>query len=248
MDIQVFQSEALAAQAAATLFAAQIISKPDSVLGLATGGTPLPCYGKLIEWHRMGGLDFAHAHSFNLDEYCGIAPDHPQSYHFYMEKHFFSQVNLPKANRHVPKGDLPREQSDAWQAECRAYDRAIAEAGGIDLQLLGIGGNGHIGFNEPAEAFTGDTHIVALASGTIEDNSRYFDSVEQVPTHAITLGIRSIFAARHIVLLATGEGKAQILQRLVQSEVDPHLPASILQIHPRVTVLADRAAARLLEG
>lgn len=246
MQLQVFQTANQVGEAAAVLFAAQLLQKPDSVLGLATGSTPLPTYRQLTAYHQQGLLDFSRAQSFNLDEYCGIAPGHPQSYHAFMQEHLFAGINLPEDRRHIPSGAFPMEDTAAWQAECARYDRAIEAAGGVDLQLLGIGGNGHIGFNEPGDAFIGGTHVVQLDARTIEDNSRFFESRDQVPTHAITMGIRTILSAKHILLIATGAGKADILRDLLGSEITPRLPASILKTHPCVSLFADQEAASKL--
>lgn len=240
MEFHVYDSAQAACEAAAHLLAAQILRKGDSVLGLATGSTPIPAYEKLVEWHESGVLDFSRVRTFNLDEYVGIDEAHPQSYHSFMQENLFSKVNLKAENTRLPSGDTA--------ADGEAYDAAIAAAGGIDVQLLGIGGNGHIGFNEPAEEFTFGTHIVTLAKSTIDANARFFESSDEVPRRAISMGIGSIMQARCVVLVATGGGKAKALYDTLRGPVTPQVPASVLQLHPCCVILADREAARLLEG
>lgn len=227
--------------AAARLLAAQLLLKPSSVLGLATGSTPEGMYAELARMHEQEGLDFSRAQSFNLDEYLGLSADHPQSYHFYMENHLFSKVNLPKAQRHLPKADAKDPE-----ISCLEYERKIAEAGGIDLQILGIGVNGHIGFNEPDGKFTAATHIVDLEESTIEANARFFADKSEVPRQALTMGIGSIFRAKRILLLACGASKAKAVYEALRGEIRPQLPASILQLHPQLICIVDREAGRLL--
>ncbi len=238
MRVHVYDGEQQACRAAAFLFAAQLTRKPNSVLGLATGSTPIPCYADLVAFHKQGLLDFSEVVTFNLDEYCGIALDHPCSYHRFMQENLFSHVNIKKENIHIP--------ADTGANAGKEYDASIAAAGGIDLQLLGIGGNGHIGFNEPADAFSCGTHIVALTESTIQANSRFFDSVDDVPRHAISMGTSNIMASASIVLIATGKSKAQAVYDTVRGPIDPHVPASILQLHPSATILLDKEAASLL--
>lgn len=224
-------------RAAANIISAQVILKPKSILGLATGSTPLGIYQQLIEWYRKGDVDFSEVCSFNLDEYCGLGPNDPQSYHYYMNTNFFSQINIRKENIHVPDG-----RAADLAAECANYDRMIEEAGGIDLQLLGIGNVGHIGFNEPDTGFDKPTHKVALKEVTIRANARFFDRPEDVPRYAVTMGIKSIMHAKKILLVANGAGKAEILEKALFGPVMPLVPASILQLHPDVTVVADEEA------
>jgi len=217
---------------AADLFERQLIRKPDSVLGLATGASPLGFYEKLTERHAQGRFSFANARTFNLDEYIGLELSHPTSFHSYMEEHFFKKVDLPTSQRHLPDGT-----ADNMTEECLRYERLIGESGGIDLQLLGIGVNGHIGFNEPGPSFHSRTHIVDLAESTRTVNAKYFPSEEDVPKKAITMGIQSILEAKQIVLLAFGEQKMEAVERLKRGIVSEDFPASCLWGHPHVTVI-----------
>ena len=228
-------------EAAATVIAAQIITKPDSVLGLATGGTPLGVYSALARMHWEGMLDFSQVKTFNLDEYIGIGRDHDQSYYFYMNKNLFSKINIKKENINIMEGI-----TEDVDAVCAEYEMAIKASGGIDLQLLGIGGNGHIGFNEPGDFFPQETHLVELAESTIDANSRFFPNKDDVPKTSITMGIGSIMRARKILVVASGAGKAEILARMVYGKVSPQLPASILQFHSDVTVITDTDAGSML--
>jgi glucosamine-6-phosphate deaminase len=224
----------------AKIVQAQIAVKPDSVLGLATGSTPLGTYRKLVEMAK-DGLDFSQVTTFNLDEYVGLAGDHPQSYRYYMEQNLFSGVNIPREKTFIPNGTAAD-----LAAECAAYEEKIKGAGGIDLQLLGIGSNAHIGFNEPGSEFGSTTRLVDLAESTIEDNSRFFASREEVPTQAISMGIKSIMQAKQIVLMANGENKADAIWATVLGPVTSDVPASVLQLHPFVTLVLDEAAASKL--
>ena len=241
MQIHIFQSAQQIAQAAAAIIAAQLLRKPDSVLGLATGSSPVPTYEALIAMHKAGVLDFSQAISFNLDEYVGIDPNHICSYHRFMQDHLFSQVNIAPGNVHIPDGN-----ADDLQAAARAYDAAILAAGGIDLQLLGIGRNGHIGFNEPGEQYIYGCHEVQLSQSTIEANKRFFDSADDVPRAAVSLGIGAIMQARQVLLIATGADKAEAIRRSLEGDVSPQCQASILRTHPNVIFLLDEAAASLL--
>ncbi|WP_416201258.1 MAG: Glucosamine-6-phosphate deaminase [Thermocaproicibacter melissae] len=227
---------------AANIISAQVILYPDSVLGLATGSTPLGVYRQLVDWFRKGDIDFSKVHSVNLDEYVGLAPEHPQSYHYYMNENFFRHINIKPENTNVPNG-----LAEDIDAECARYDKLIADLGGIDLQLLGIGHTGHIGFNEPDQDFDKMTHKVKLNQKTIEANARFFNSVDEVPKYAITMGIKAIMQAKKILLVANGEGKAEILDRALFGPVAPAVPASILQLHPDVTVVADEAALSVIQ-
>lgn len=228
---------------AANLISAQVLLKPNCVLGLATGSTPLGIYKQLIEWYIRGDINFSQTRSVNLDEYCGLAPDHDQSYHYYMRENFFRHINIVQGNTYVPDG-----LAGDMEAEGLRYDSMIADMGGIDLQLLGIGNTGHIGFNEPADEFPIATHQVELAQETIDANSRFFKSAGEVPRHAITMGMKSIMTAGKILLIANGKGKSDILYRACFGPVTPQVPASILQLHPYVTVVADEeAAAEILQ-
>ena len=222
---------------AANIISAQIIMKPDCVLGLATGSTPIGTYDQLIDWYKKGDLDFSQVSSVNLDEYRGLSHTDPQSYYYFMHEHLFNHVNIREEATFVPDGTNP----DA-EAACAAHEEIIKKLGGIDLQLLGLGNNGHIGFNEPSEAFEKETHCVDLTESTIQANSRFFDSIDQVPTQAYTMGIKSIMMAKKILIVANGEGKADIVARAFWGPVTPDVPASILQMHPNVTVVCDEAA------
>ena len=239
MLIHVFDSPEKASLAAAHLFAAQILKKPDTVMGLATGSTPLDTYKHLIKWHKDGWLDFSRCVSFNLDEYVGLAADHPQSYHRFMQDNLFDHINM-KAT-HLPDGSAPN-----MKRETARYDKAITQAGGIDIQFLGIGNNGHIGFNEPSRVFSYATQIVGLTKSTIEANTRFFDNAQDVPSHAISLGTGGIMNARTIVMVAFGKGKAKAIKAMVKGDVDPQVQATILKLHEEAIVLLDEEAASLL--
>ena len=226
---------------AANIIAAQVTMKPDCVLGLATGSSPIGTYKELIARYNNGDLDFSKATSVNLDEYKGLPGDNDQSYRYFMNHNFFDHVNLPKERTFVPDGTEP----DADKA-CDAYNQIIADVGGIDLQLLGLGHNGHIGFNEPADCFPPVTHCVDSTASTIDANKRFFDSEDDVPKQAYTMGIGNIMLARKIVVVVSGADKADILKKVVEGPITPEVPASILQLHPDVTIVADEAAAAKL--
>lgn len=216
---------------AANIIAAQITLKPDSVLGLATGSTPIGTYKLLVESYQQGNLDFSKVKSVNLDEYCGLDGSHDQSYRYFMNTNLFNHVNIDMANTNVPNGIA----TDLEQ-ECKRYDRLIEELGGVDLQLLGIGHNGHIGFNEPNEFFDKTTHVVDLKQSTIDANSRFFEKIEDVPRRAITMGIKSIMSARKILLVA-GADKKDIIERALFGPITPQVPASVLQFHNDLIVV-----------
>ncbi|HIS56978.1 MAG TPA: glucosamine-6-phosphate deaminase [Candidatus Fimimorpha excrementavium] len=222
---------------AASVIAAQMTLKTDSVLGLATGSTPVGTYKQLIQWYQEGILDFSDITSVNLDEYRGLSPESDQSYRYFMNHNLFDHVNIKKECTYVPDG----LEADSETA-CKKYDEIIEQVGGIDLQILGLGHNGHIGFNEPGEFFEKTTHCVDLAESTIEANKRFFEKEEDVPRQAYTMGIQTIMKAKMILLLVSGEGKAQILRDVICGPVTPKVPASILQMHPNVIVIADEAA------
>lgn len=222
---------------AANIISAQIIMKPDCVLGLATGSTPVGTYRQLIEWYEKGDLDFSRVSTVNLDEYRGLAHTDPQSYYYFMQENLFDHVNIDKTATHVPDGTNP----DAADA-CVKHEQIIKSLGGIDLQLLGLGNNGHIGFNEPGAAFEKETHLVDLAESTIRANARFFTSIDEVPKQAYTMGIRTIMQAKKILVVVSGESKADIVSRAFFGPVTPEVPASILQMHPDVTVVCDEAA------
>lgn len=216
----------------ANLIAAQIIGKPDCVLGLATGSSPVGTYDMLTQYYNNGDLDFSAVTSVNLDEYAGLDGSHDQSYRYFMNKNLFNRVNIKKENTYVPSGC-----ADDLVKEGKAYDSLIKNLGGIDLQLLGIGLDGHIGFNEPDEFFTAETHPVNLDPSTIKANARFFESEADVPTKAITMGMMSIIQAKKIVLIANGQAKKEILEKAFYGPITPLVPASILQLHPDVTVI-----------
>ncbi len=222
---------------AANIISAQIIMKPNCVLGLATGSSPLQTYAQLIDWYKKGDLDFSGVSSVNLDEYRGLAPEDEQSYHYFMKTNFFDHINIHPENTYVPDGMEP----DSREA-CRRHNEIIRKLGGIDLQLLGLGLNGHIGFNEPGSSFEKETHCVDLTESTIRANSRFFASIDKVPTQAYTMGIKSIMMAKKILVIVSGETKAEIVAKAFLGPVTPEVPASILQMHPDVTLVADEAA------
>lgn len=226
---------------AANIISAQIITKPDCVLGLATGSSPIGTYDQLVEWYEKGDLDFAQVSSVNLDEYRGLDHSYDQSYYYFMHEHLFDRVNIDPARTNVPDGT----EADA-EKECRRYEELIASYGGVDLQLLGLGHNGHIGFNEPASAFDKVTHCVDLTESTIEANKRFFASADDVPKQAYTMGIGTIMKAKKILVVVSGEDKADIVAKAFYGDVTPEVPASILQFHPDVTVVVDEAAASKL--
>ncbi len=222
---------------AANIISAQVIMKPDCVLGLATGSTPIGIYQQLIDWYNKGDLDFSETKSVNLDEYKGLPRDNDQSYYYFMYNNLFKHVNINLDNTNVPNGMEP--DSDK---ECQRYEKVIADLGGVDLQLLGLGHNGHIGFNEPDEAFGTITHCVDLTQSTIEANKRFFASIDDVPKQAYTMGIKTIMQAKKILLVVSGADKAEALYKTVCGPVTPQVPGSILQLHNNVVVVADEAA------
>ena len=225
---------------AANIISAQVILKPDCVLGLATGSTPIGAYHQLIKWYEKGDIDFSQVRTYNLDEYRGLSHDDVQSYHYFMRDNLFDHINIDQANTHVPDGS----NLDA-EAACAEYDRIVAAAGYPDLQLLGIGNNGHIGFNEPDDHFSAGTHCVDLPESTIQANSRLFEKEEDVPRQAYTMGTQTIMYARMILVVANGEKKAQAVRDMCFGPVTPQCPASILQLHTNCVVVADEAALAL---
>lgn len=238
MNIIVCKDAAEAAKKAAVIFAAQITEKPASVLGLATGSTPLGLYEELKGMYSAGLLDFSRVKSFNLDEYVGLGENDEQSYRYFMDKNLFEKININPENTYVPNG-LAKDIGN----ECKAYEEKIAAAGGIDLQLLGVGHNGHIAFNEPSDYFLEKTSLFKLNEETIEANSRFFASKDQVPQRSISMGIGSIMAAKKIVIMITGRGKREILSKFINSPVTPQIPVTVLKFHSNVTVIADMEAA-----
>lgn len=219
---------------AANIVSAQIILKPDCVLGLATGSTPEGIYRQLVEWHKKGDLDFSAVRSVNLDEYKGLTRENDQSYYYYMHHHLFSHVNIDPKNTHIPNGQEPDST-----VECARYDNEITSMGGVDLQILGLGANGHIGFNEPSDAFDKGTHCVDLTESTIQANARFFASIDDVPRQAYTMGVRTIMQAKKILLVANGAGKADALYKTICGPITPNVPASVLQLHSDVIIVAD---------
>lgn len=222
---------------AANLISAQIIMKPDCVLGLATGSTPVGTYQQLVDWYKKGDVDFETVKTVNLDEYKGLPAENDQSYYYFMHENLFDKVNIRPENTHLPNGMEPDSQK-----ECARYEALIQSLGGVDLQLLGLGHNGHIGFNEPGEEFERETHCVDLQERTIEANKRFFASAEDVPRQAYTMGIKTIMMAKKILVVVSGEDKADIVKKSFFGPVTPSVPASILQMHPDVTLIADEAA------
>lgn len=242
MEIIIKATVAEAQQETAKIMRRQIQRKPETVLGLATGSTPIGVYSLLVAMHEKGELDFSKVSTFNLDEYVSLDARHPWSYRAFMEAHLFGKVNLPAARIHFPDGmaaDVP--------AHCADYEADIRRAGGIDLQLLGIGREGHIGFNEPSSSLASRTRIKTLTPQTVKDNARFFGSEDKVPRHVITMGVGTIMETRHCLLLATGEAKAEAVARMAEGPITADLPASILQMHPVCTLVVDEAAAKELK-
>lgn len=239
MKIIVNTSDSIA-KLAAQRYVTLLSQKPNAILGLATGSTPLELYAELARLNREKAMSFSRATSFNLDEYVGLDGSHDQSYRYFMNENLFRHVDIRPAYTFVPSGMNTDPETAA------AYDKQIAEAGGIDIQLLGIGNNGHIGFNEPNTPFGSITHTVELTESTREANKRFFASIDDVPTHAVTMGIKTVMHARSIILMAIGRGKADIIARTVNGPVTPEVPASVLQLHPDVEVYLDYEAASLL--
>ena len=231
-----------ASRQVANIISAQVILKPDSVLGLATGSSPIGAYQQLIEWYNKGDVDFSRVRSVNLDEYVGLAPSHEQSYAYFMHHNFFDFINIKPENVHLPDGLDP----DA-EGQGEKYDALIRSLGGVDLQLLGIGRDGHIGFNEPCGEFVKGTHCVELTQDTREANARFFGSIDLVPKTAYTMGILDIMQARRVLMIASGSSKAAILKDAFWGPVTPQIPASILQLHPDFTLVADEEALAIVK-
>ena len=241
MQVRVFKDAQAVAKAAAMIFAAQLAEKSDSVLGLATGSTPVETYRKMIELYNEGQMDFSKVKSYNLDEYVGLGPEHECSYRYFIQEQLFNHINIRPENTFVPSG-----VAHTLDQVGLADDEAVRAAGGVDLQLLGIGNNGHIGFNEPDDHFTSATHVVNLTESTIKANTRFFKSESEVPRQAISMGVGTIMSARKILLLALGEAKAQAVRDTVKGHITPRVPASVLQLHPNAIILLDEAAASKL--
>lgn len=241
MVVKVYKTAEEIGRAAASMYAAQVIKKPDSVLGFATGSTPIPTYKSIIELYKEGVVDFSKVTTFNLDEYSGLDGTHDQSYRYFMMQNLFNHINVREDAVNIINGNSGDDEK-----ACSEYEERINKAGGIDLQILGIGNNGHIAFNEPADYFPNGTHTVKLTESTIEANKRFFNSADEVPKYALTMGIGSIMRARSIILIATGSAKAQAIYDSVKGNITPKCPASVLQLHNDVTFLVDEAAAAKL--
>lgn len=229
---------------AAKIVKERLLQKPNLVLGLATGSTPIGLYKELIRMHKEENLDFSNVITFNLDEYYGLSGDHPQSYRYFMDVHLFNGINIKKENTHVPDGTVPIEKIEEY---CKSYEEMIKKVGGIDLQVLGIGGDGHIAFNEPGSSIYSRTRLVALDEQTIKDNSRFFEKIEDVPRFALTMGVGTILEAKEIIFLANGAKKAEVVAKAIEGPITSQITASALQLHPRVTAIFDQEAASKLE-
>ncbi len=241
--MRIYQAENYQAMSrrAANIISAQVIYKPNCVLGLATGGTPVGAYNQLVEWYEKGDLSFGEVRTVKLDEYFGLSPHHEQSYRYFMDTHLFNHIDIRPENTHLLDG-LTKDPIK----ECANYNKLIDKLGGIDLQLLGMGHNGHIAFNEPGDDFGLETHLVDLTESTIDANQRFFDSRDEVPRHALSMGIKNIMQARRILMVVSGEEKADILYQAFCGRVTKSIPASILQLHPDVTLVGDKAALHKL--
>ena len=226
---------------AANEMADVVKNNPSAILGLATGGSPVGMYKELIRMNEAGEVDFSKVTTVNLDEYVGLSGDHPQSYRYFMNDNLFNHINIDKNNTYVPNG-----LAEDIEAECRNYDNKIAELGGTDIQLLGVGNNGHIAFNEPDENLVSGTHLTGLTQDTIEANARFFDSIDEVPKTALTMGLGGIMKSKKIIVIASGESKAEAVKAMVSGKISTNMPASMLQMHRDVTVIIDEAAAKLL--
>ncbi|OHB71463.1 MAG: glucosamine-6-phosphate deaminase [Planctomycetes bacterium RBG_13_63_9] len=242
MEIIVYDSGEEMSRAAARVVAKTLNAKPNAVLGLATGSTPLGLYKELVRMHNEEGLNFSQVTTFNLDEYVGLTEKHPQSYHYFMHENLFKHINIPKQNIYIPSGT-----TDNYKAFCAWYEQRIVECGGIDLQILGIGADGHIAFNEPTSSLGSRTRIKTLAKQTIDDNARFFDSPEEVPVYAITMGVGTILEAKRIILLANGKQKADAVAAAIEGPVTSMITASALQLHGDVMFIVDREAASSLD-
>lgn len=241
MNIIVVDNYEELSRVAAKEFAKVVNEKPDAVLGLATGSSPLGLYKELVKMYNNNEVDFSKVSSVNLDEYVGLSPEHDQSYRYFMNTNFFDQVNIDKKRTFVPNG-----LAEDLEAECKEYDAKVEELGGVDIQLLGVGNNGHIAFNEPNKELSVGTNVVALAPETIEANSRFFASIDDVPKRALSMGIGQIMKAKKIVLVASGESKAEAIKGIVSGKITTENPVTILQMHRNVTVIVDKAAGKLL--
>ncbi len=241
MKIYVVENYEELSKKAAEIIANEMSIKKDIVLGLATGSTPEGMYKELVNMYENGEVDFSDVTTFNLDEYYGLEDYHEQSYHYFMDKHLLGKVNVKAENTNIPSGC-----TDDIEKTCKEYDEKIESYGGLDLQLLGIGVNGHIGFNEPGDNFVGETHIVDLTEDTLDANARFFKSPEDVPKKSITMGMKSIMNAKKILLIASGEGKAEAIYKSLKGPITPKVPASILQLHKDLIVIVDKEAGSKL--
>lgn len=241
MNVLIYESEEQIGIAAGNYMCGQVLQKPNSILGLATGSTPLKPYSQMIELYKKGVIDFSKVTTFNLDEYVNLDVNDKNSYHSFMHENLFDHINIPEENINFLDGN-----AEDPEEECRRYEEKIKAAGGIDIQLLGIGSNGHIAFNEPADCFQRWSHVVTLKESTVKDNSRFFKSIDEVPTQAVTMGIGSIMQAKKILIIAIGENKAKAIKQLIDGNVTPMCPASVLQFHTDVTLMLDKAAASLI--
>jgi glucosamine-6-phosphate deaminase len=241
MELIVVKNYEEMSKKAASIMSSQVTLKPNCVLGLATGDTPLGMYKELINKYKNNEVDFSKVKTFNLDEYYGVQRNYIQSYYYYMINNFFKYINVDSNNINIPDGTAKDVQD-----ECTNYERKIKEAGGIDIQVLGIGVNGHIGFNEPNVNFEAQTHLVNLDDKTIESNARFFNAIDEVPVKAISMGIKTILQSKKIMLLAYGDSKAEAIYKTVKGKISPEIPASILQLHQDVTIILDESAAKLL--
>lgn len=241
MNVLIYESEEQIGIAAGNYMCGQVLQKPNSVLGLATGSTPLKPYSQMIELYKKGVVDFSKVTTFNLDEYVNLDVNDKNSYHSFMHENLFDHINIPEESINFLDGN-----AEDPEEECRRYEEKIKAAGGIDIQLLGIGSNGHIAFNEPADCFQRWSHVVTLKESTVKDNSRFFKSIDEVPTQAVTMGIGSIMQAKKILIIAIGENKAKAIKQLIDGNVTPMCPASVLQFHTDVTLMLDKAAASLI--
>ena len=242
MELIVVKNYEEMSKKAASIISSQVVIEPNSVLGLATGDTPLGMYKELIKKYKENEVDFSKVKTFNLDEYYGLERDNIQSYYFYMINNFFKFINIDSNNINIPNGT-----SNDIEENCLNYESKIKEAGGIDIQVLGIGVNGHIGFNEPNVNFEAQTHLVNLNENTIKSNARFFNSIDEVPKKAISMGIKTILQSKKIILLASGESKAEAVYNTVKGKISPEIPSSILQLHQNVTIILDESAAKLLQ-
>lgn len=241
MNVLIYDTEEQIGIAAGNYMCGQVLQKPDSVLGLATGSTPIKAYKQMIDLYSKGVVDFSQVTTFNLDEYVNLDVKDENSYHTFMHENLFDHVNIPEENINFLDGN-----AQDLEQECRDYEKKIKKAGGIDIQLLGIGSNGHIAFNEPADCFQRWSHVVTLKESTVKDNSRFFKSIDEVPTQAVTMGIGSIMQAKKILIIALGTNKAKAIKQLIDGNVTPMCPASVLQFHTDVTLMLDKGAASLL--